>query len=170
MQSMQRSSVSPARRWLSTIVLVAFLLSALPGSLLAKEADKAAAQDDVTPILLGEYVQQEAAQDDVWTYAVYLPEDEPDVESRMIVHKAGLTQLELPVQMGARTVGVSSINFAQSIYYALKVTVAVVTTALKDYSLPMQENHDADSYRAKAYRRSLQPYPVIGDVSTDSQA
>lgn len=106
----------------------------------------------------------------VQVLAAYLPQDYPDVESRIIVHKAGLTQLELPVQMGARTVGVSSINFAQSIYYALKVTVAVVTTALKDYSLPMQENHDADSYRAKAYRRSLQPYPVIGDVSTDSQA
>lgn len=96
MQSMQRSSVSPARRWLSTIVLVAFLLSALPGSLLAKEADKAAAQDDVTSILLGEYVQQEAAQDDVWSYAVYLPEEgeymiSPDDEEQAVNFEAVIT-------------------------------------------------------------------------------
>ena len=33
--------------------------------------------------------------------AKYLPQDYPDVESRVIVHKAGLSQLELPVQMHA---------------------------------------------------------------------
>ena len=104
----------------------------------------------------------------VQVLAAYLPQDYPDVESRIIVHKAGLAQLELPVQMGARTAGISSINLVQSIYYALKVTIAVVTTALKDYSLPIQENHDADPHRAKDRRRALQPYPVVGDASTDS--
>ena len=70
-----RSKVFPARKWLSALVLVAFLLSALPGAILAKETDRATAQEDATPILLGEYVQQDMAQDDVATFAVYLPEE-----------------------------------------------------------------------------------------------
>ncbi|MEZ4866019.1 MAG: glycosyltransferase family 2 protein [Caldilineaceae bacterium] len=64
--------------------------------------------------------------------ATYLPQDFPDVESRIIIHKAGLKQLEIPVQMQARVTGVSSINLMRSIYYALKVTIAVITTALKE--------------------------------------
>ncbi len=64
--------------------------------------------------------------------ATYLPQDYPDVESRVIVHKAGLRQLELPVNMRARRTGVSSINAWRSIYYAFKVTVAMVTSAMKD--------------------------------------
>lgn len=64
--------------------------------------------------------------------ATYLPQDYPDVESRVIVHKAGLRQLELPVNMRARVAGVSSINAWKSIYYAFKVSVAMVTSALKD--------------------------------------
>lgn len=99
--------------------------------------------------------------------AHYLPQDYPDVESRIIIHKAGLTQLELPVHMEARVAGVSSINLMQSIYYALKVTIAVVTTALKDYSLSFQENHDAHSARAKGRSRSLQPQPVAHHAPTD---
>jgi hypothetical protein len=64
--------------------------------------------------------------------ATYLPQDYPDVESRVIVYKAGLRQLELPVKMRARTTGVSSINSWKSIYYAFKVSVAMFTSALKD--------------------------------------
>ncbi|MEX1021488.1 MAG: glycosyltransferase family 2 protein [Litorilinea sp.] len=64
--------------------------------------------------------------------ATYLPQDYPDVEGRVIVHKAGLSQLELPVNMRARVAGVSSINAWKSVYYAFKVSVAVVTAALKD--------------------------------------
>jgi hypothetical protein len=64
--------------------------------------------------------------------ARYLPQDYPDVESRVIVHKAGLRQIELPVNMRARMAGVSSINRWKSIYYAFKVSVAMLTSALKD--------------------------------------
>jgi glycosyltransferase involved in cell wall biosynthesis len=70
--------------------------------------------------------------------ATYLPQDYPDVESRVIVHKAGLRQLELPVHMRARTAGVSSINSWKSIYYAFKVSLAMITSALKDIHL---QNH-----------------------------
>jgi hypothetical protein len=64
--------------------------------------------------------------------ATYLPQDYPDVESRVIVHKAGLRQMELPVHMRARMAGISSINAWKSIYYAFKVSLAMVTSALKD--------------------------------------
>jgi len=104
--------------------------------------------------------------------ATYLPQDYPDVESRIIIHKAGLTQMELPVQMTARTAGISSITLARSIYYACKVTVAVVTTALKEIGLNeslllTQEQPDAHSIRAKGRRHSLQSYPVAGDLPPD---
>ena len=64
--------------------------------------------------------------------ATYLPQDYPDVESRVIIHKAGLRQLELPVNMRARRAGISSINAWRSIYYAFKVSVGMVTSAMKD--------------------------------------
>lgn len=64
--------------------------------------------------------------------ATYLPQDYPDVESRVIIHKAGLRQIELPVNMQARTAGISSINAWRSIYYAFKVSVGMVTSAMKD--------------------------------------
>jgi glycosyltransferase involved in cell wall biosynthesis len=70
--------------------------------------------------------------------ATYLPQDYPDVESRVIVHKAGLRQIELPVHMRARMAGVSSINSWKSIYYAFKVSLAMITSALKDIHL---QNH-----------------------------
>jgi glycosyltransferase involved in cell wall biosynthesis len=67
--------------------------------------------------------------------ATYLPQDYPDVESRVIVHKAGLRQIELPVHMRARVAGVSSIDSWKSIYYAFKVSLAMITSALKDIHL-----------------------------------
>jgi glycosyltransferase involved in cell wall biosynthesis len=64
--------------------------------------------------------------------ATYMPQDYPEVESRIVLHKAGLTTLELPARMYARTSGVSSIDSWRSVYYALKVSVAVLIGVLKD--------------------------------------
>src|SRR5690606_38580818 len=71
-------------------------------------------------------------------------QDYPDVESRVIVHKAGLRQLELPVRMRARMAGVSSINSWKSIYYAFKVSLAMITSALKDINLQKQSPYIND--------------------------
>jgi glycosyltransferase involved in cell wall biosynthesis len=75
--------------------------------------------------------------------ATYLPQDYPDVESRVIIHKAGLRQMELPVNMQARTAGISSINAWKSIYYAFKVSVGMVTSAMKEIApyhiVPLEE-------------------------------
>ncbi len=105
--------------------------------------------------------------------ARYLPQDYPDVESRVIVHKAGLRQLELPVHMQARVAGVSSINAWRSLYYACKVTVAVVTSALKDIARydsgpwAAREDSHAHTPRTADHRRLLQPYSIVGDHPTD---
>ena len=64
--------------------------------------------------------------------ATYMPQDYPEVESRIILHKAGLTTLEFPTPMRIRLYGVSSINAWRSIYYAFKVSLAALITALKD--------------------------------------
>ncbi|MCC6457719.1 MAG: glycosyltransferase family 2 protein [Caldilineaceae bacterium] len=87
--------------------------------------------------------------------ATYLPQDYPDVESRVIVHKAGLRQLELPVHMRARMAGVSSISSWKSIYYAFKVSLAMITSALKDINLQSHSpyiNGNGSSHRADQNR------------------
>jgi glycosyltransferase involved in cell wall biosynthesis len=86
--------------------------------------------------------------------ATYLPQDYPDVESRVIIHKAGLRQLELPVNMRARRAGISSINAWRSIYYAFKVSVGMVTSAMKDIApyrvVRLDDEHSRPSAPADA--------------------
>lgn len=77
--------------------------------------------------------------------ATYIPQDYPEVESRIVLHKAGLTTLELPARMRARLSGVSSINSWRSVYYALKVLVAVLIGALKDIPALPKEMANADT-------------------------
>ncbi len=84
--------------------------------------------------------------------SAYLPQDYPDVEGRVIVHKAGLRQMELPVNMQARTAGISSIDSWKSIYYAFKVSVGMVTSAMKDI----------EPYRVT--QTVQEPYPITTSV------
>jgi hypothetical protein len=60
-----------------------------------------------------------------------MPQDYPEVESRILLHCAGLRVQEAPVRMRERLTGVSSIDSWRSLYYAVKVTVAVLLTAVK---------------------------------------
>lgn len=64
--------------------------------------------------------------------AACMPQDYPEVESRIVLHKAGLQTVELSTPMRARMSGQSSINAWRSVYYAFKVSVAVLLTMLKD--------------------------------------
>ncbi len=83
MRNSRSTTQTTARRWLSTLVLTALLFSLLSGTILAKtdgtvpakNVHKNVAQEDATPILLGEYVQQVASKDDLFTFSVYLPEE-----------------------------------------------------------------------------------------------
>lgn len=103
----------------------------------------------------------------------YMPQDYPEVESRIILHKAGLTTLELPANMVMRRSGVSSIDRWRSIYYAFKVSVAVLIAAVKDTPLPrtgrerVKEGHRADSDRAANDSRHFQPSLARGDGAVD---
>jgi glycosyltransferase involved in cell wall biosynthesis len=54
------------------------------------------------------------------------PHDYPEVEAIVMLHAHRLTALEVPVVMRDRQGGESSINATQSVYYMVKVTLAVL--------------------------------------------
>ncbi len=53
------------------------------------------------------------------------PHDYPEVEAVLMIHAHRLRSAELPVRMFARTTGVSSINASRSVYYMIKVLLAI---------------------------------------------
>lgn len=53
------------------------------------------------------------------------PHDYPEVEAILMMHTHRLSSTELPVTMRSRTAGVSSINPTRSIYYMIKVLLAI---------------------------------------------
>jgi hypothetical protein len=53
------------------------------------------------------------------------PHDYPEVEAVLLMHAHQLTSVEVPVRMRERTGGVSSINSTRSVYYMVKVLLAV---------------------------------------------
>ncbi len=103
--------------------------------------------------------------------ADYLPQDYPEVEGRIILHKAGLTTLELPAHMRSRMAGISSINSWRSIYYAVKVSIAALIGAMKDVPVVQKElDYDSHTINPTAGRYRGQPYSVGGDHSSDTEA
>lgn len=59
------------------------------------------------------------------------PQDYPEVEARVLLHKANLRVIEVPIKMKPRTTGVSSINYPRAIYYMFKVSLATFLAALR---------------------------------------
>jgi glycosyltransferase involved in cell wall biosynthesis len=59
------------------------------------------------------------------------PHDYPEVEAVLLLHFHKLRSTELPVRMRARTTGVSSINATRSLYYMLKVLLAIFVGLLR---------------------------------------
>lgn len=99
--------------------------------------------------------------------ARYMPQDYPEVESRVILHGAGLTTEEVPVRMQDRLTGVSSIGSWRSVYYALKVSVAVLLTAVKH--IPKVEQGGIHARRAAPHRYRYQLGAGDGDRSVRPQ-
>jgi len=64
-------------------------------------------------------------------FARTYPEDYPEVESLVLLHRAGMTIGEVPVVMRDRTEGRSSITPIRSVYYMIKVLLAVFIDLLK---------------------------------------
>ena len=64
-------------------------------------------------------------------FAAAYPHDYPEVEAVIIAHRAGLRIVEVPVQMRERQGGRSSITPVRSVYYMLKVLMAVAMQMLR---------------------------------------
>ena len=64
-------------------------------------------------------------------YSRYYPDDYPEVEALVLLYKAGFVIREVPVEMDQRISGISSITPFRSVYYMVKVTLAVLIDLLK---------------------------------------
>jgi glycosyltransferase involved in cell wall biosynthesis len=64
------------------------------------------------------------------------PNDYPEVEATVLVHKHRLRLVEVPVRMREREHGRSSITLVRSVYYMLKVTLALLVAMVRKYTLP----------------------------------
>lgn len=58
--------------------------------------------------------------------ALFMPDDYPEPETIVMMYKWKLTVGEIPVVMEARKAGVSSIRYLWTLYYMVKVTLAVM--------------------------------------------
>jgi glycosyltransferase involved in cell wall biosynthesis len=58
-------------------------------------------------------------------------EDYPEVEAILVAHRAGLRIHEVPVQMSARSAGVSSIGGIRSLAYMAKVSLAILMWCIR---------------------------------------
>ena len=59
------------------------------------------------------------------------PHDYPEVEALITLHRHGMRFVEIPVQMNHRKEGKSSISPTASVYYMLKVTLAILVAGIK---------------------------------------
>jgi glycosyltransferase involved in cell wall biosynthesis len=59
------------------------------------------------------------------------PHDYPEVEATVLVAKAGLRRVEVPVEMRERSAGRSSIGTVRSVYYMVKVMLAVLVAVFR---------------------------------------
>ncbi|MFJ8102259.1 glycosyltransferase family 2 protein [Lysinibacillus sp. NPDC096212] len=67
-------------------------------------------------------------------FASNYPKDYPEPESIMFIKRKGLKISEVPVIMNEREGGESSINFNRSIYYMIKVSLAIVFDKIRKES------------------------------------
>lgn len=69
------------------------------------------------------------------------PNDYPEVEATVLVFKHRLRLAEVPVRMREREHGESSITFLRSVYYMLKVTLALLVAMVRKAAVPADEVH-----------------------------
>jgi glycosyltransferase involved in cell wall biosynthesis len=67
------------------------------------------------------------------------PHDYPEVEATVMVARHRLRLLEVPVQMRERSAGRSSINALDSIYYMVKVLLAIFVNLFRRRPVPLEE-------------------------------
>ncbi|MHB8762941.1 MAG: glycosyltransferase family 2 protein [Deferrisomatales bacterium] len=64
-------------------------------------------------------------------FASDYPPDYPEVDSLVLLHRRALRGIEVPVRMDPRQGGQSSISWARSMYYMVKVTLSVFVQLLR---------------------------------------
>lgn len=64
--------------------------------------------------------------------ARYYPQDYPEVEGRIVLHRAGLRVREVPVIMRPRNGGRSSITAPRAVYYVFKVLLATLMATVRE--------------------------------------
>ena len=67
-------------------------------------------------------------------FAAEYPHDYPEVEATLVALRSGLRLAQVQVEMRERTTGASSITFLRSLYYIVKVTLALLVASLRRYS------------------------------------
>jgi glycosyltransferase involved in cell wall biosynthesis len=72
-------------------------------------------------------------------FASDYPHDYPEVETTVLVHQHRLRMVEVPVAMRTRAAGRSSITLFQSIYYMLKVSIALFVGLFRRPSTTLEE-------------------------------
>jgi glycosyltransferase involved in cell wall biosynthesis len=66
-------------------------------------------------------------------FATEYPHDYPEVEATLVALRSGLRLVQVQVEMRERTTGTSSITFIRSLYYIVKVTLALLVASLRRY-------------------------------------
>jgi glycosyltransferase involved in cell wall biosynthesis len=66
-------------------------------------------------------------------FALEYPHDYPEVEATLVALRSGLRLAQLQVEMRERRSGTSSITFVRSLYYIVKVTLALLVASLRRY-------------------------------------
>jgi hypothetical protein len=66
-------------------------------------------------------------------FASEYPHDYPEVEATLVALRSGLRLTQVQVDMRERETGTSSITFVRSLYYVVKVTLAVLVASLRRY-------------------------------------
>ena len=72
-------------------------------------------------------------------FAADYPHDYPEVEAALMVHKHRLRMTEVPVQMRERTAGRSSIGSLASVYYMVKVLLALFVGLFRKNVTPLED-------------------------------
>ncbi|HSC90727.1 MAG TPA: glycosyltransferase family 2 protein [Gaiellaceae bacterium] len=72
-------------------------------------------------------------------FAADYPHDYPEVEATVMVHRHRLRLVEVPVTMRERETGESSITALRSIYYAVKVSLALFVGLFRRNVVPLED-------------------------------
>ena len=71
-------------------------------------------------------------------FAADYPHDYPEVEATVMVFKHKLRLREVPVSMRARETGRSSITAVRSVYYMVKVVLAILVAVVRRRAVPLE--------------------------------